>query len=35
MELATDEALPRREANFISGLEAMPVRFSPAPPTGP
>jgi cytochrome P450 family 142 subfamily A polypeptide 1 len=35
MELATDEALPRREANFISGLEAMPVRFSPAPRTGP
>jgi cytochrome P450 family 142 subfamily A polypeptide 1 len=31
IELATDSPLPRREANFISGLEAMPVRFSPAP----
>jgi cytochrome P450 family 142 subfamily A polypeptide 1 len=32
IELATDSPLPRREANFISGLEAMPVRFTPAPP---
>jgi cytochrome P450 family 142 subfamily A polypeptide 1 len=34
IELATDAPLPRREANFISGLEAMPVRFSPAPRLG-
>jgi cytochrome P450 family 142 subfamily A polypeptide 1 len=32
IELATDAPLPRREANFISGLEAMPVRFSPSAP---
>ena len=30
MELATDVALPRREATFISGFESMPVRFSPS-----
>jgi cytochrome P450 family 142 subfamily A polypeptide 1 len=31
LELAADAAtLPRRRANFISGLEAMPVRFSPS-----
>jgi cholest-4-en-3-one 26-monooxygenase len=30
LELAADPAdLPRRRANFISGLESMPVRFSP------
>ena len=34
IELASDQPLPRREANFISGLEAMPVRFSPAPSVG-
>ncbi|HEX6312954.1 MAG TPA: cytochrome P450, partial [Acidimicrobiia bacterium] len=33
LELAADPAsLPRRRANFISGLEAMPVRFSPSAP---
>jgi cholest-4-en-3-one 26-monooxygenase len=33
LELATDpDALPRRRANFISGLESMPVRFSPSAP---
>ncbi|HEV7525454.1 MAG TPA: cytochrome P450 [Acidimicrobiia bacterium] len=33
LELAADSAeLPRRRANFISGLESMPVRFSPSPP---
>jgi cholest-4-en-3-one 26-monooxygenase len=32
MELAaTVESLPRRPANFISGLESMPVRFRPTP----
>jgi cytochrome P450 family 142 subfamily A polypeptide 1 len=31
MELATGDALPRREAMFISGYESMPVRFTPAP----
>jgi cytochrome P450 family 142 subfamily A polypeptide 1 len=35
MELESDGALPRREANFISGLEAMPVRFSPVGPPPP
>jgi cytochrome P450 family 142 subfamily A polypeptide 1 len=33
LELAADpESLPRRRANFISGLESMPVRFSPSAP---
>jgi len=33
LELAADPAsLPRRRANFITGLEAMPVRFSPSTP---
>jgi cytochrome P450 family 142 subfamily A polypeptide 1 len=32
MALATDAALPRRPASFITGFEAMPVTFSPAPP---
>ena len=32
LELAADPAsLPRRRANFISGLEAMPVTFAPGP----
>jgi len=34
MKLATDEPLPRRPANFISGLESMPVRFTPTAPVG-
>jgi cholest-4-en-3-one 26-monooxygenase len=29
MELTTDDPLPRRASNFISGLEAMPVAFTP------
>jgi cytochrome P450 family 142 subfamily A polypeptide 1 len=29
MGLAHDQPLPRRPANFISGLQTMPVRFSP------
>ncbi|MGH2686306.1 MAG: cytochrome P450 [Actinomycetota bacterium] len=29
------ESLPRREATFISGLESMPVRFTPTSPTSP
>jgi cytochrome P450 family 142 subfamily A polypeptide 1 len=29
LELTTDDALPRRASNFISGLEAMPVGFTP------
>jgi cytochrome P450 family 142 subfamily A polypeptide 1 len=33
MELATDAVLPRREATFISGLETMPVRFTPSAPS--
>ena len=34
MELAVDAAaLPRREATFISGLESMPVRFTPTAPS--
>jgi cytochrome P450 family 142 subfamily A polypeptide 1 len=33
LELAADPAsLPRRRANFISGLEQMPVTFSPSEP---
>lgn len=33
LELAADPAtLPRRRANFISGLESMPVTFSPSKP---
>ncbi|HTL85169.1 MAG TPA: cytochrome P450, partial [Acidimicrobiia bacterium] len=33
LELAADPAaLPRRRANFISGLESMPVTFSPSAP---
>jgi cytochrome P450 family 142 subfamily A polypeptide 1 len=33
MELAApSESLPRRRANFISGLEAMPVTFTPTAP---
>jgi cytochrome P450 family 142 subfamily A polypeptide 1 len=32
LELVDDpRTLPRRRANFISGLESMPVRFSPTP----
>jgi cytochrome P450 family 142 subfamily A polypeptide 1 len=35
LELAADPAtLPRRRANFISGLESMPVRFSGTEPIG-
>jgi cytochrome P450 family 142 subfamily A polypeptide 1 len=29
LELATDDPLPYRESNFISGPESMPVRFTP------
>jgi cytochrome P450 family 142 subfamily A polypeptide 1 len=33
LELAVDPSeLPRRPANFISGLESMPVRFTPSQP---
>lgn len=35
LRLAGDEALPLRPANFISGLEAMPVVFTPTKPVGP
>jgi cytochrome P450 family 142 subfamily A polypeptide 1 len=34
LELATDAPLPRRASNFISGIEAMPVRFTPTAPLG-
>jgi cytochrome P450 family 142 subfamily A polypeptide 1 len=35
LELAADSAsLPRRRANFISGLESMPVRFTATAPVG-
>lgn len=34
IELATDEPLRLRPANFVSGLEAMPVRFRPTAPVG-
>ncbi len=33
LELTVDPSdLPRRPANFISGLESMPVRFTPSAP---
>lgn len=32
MRLASSGPLPRRQANFISGIESMPVVFSSAPP---
>ena len=32
MELATDAPLPRRAANFVSGIESMPIRFPLANP---
>ena len=30
LRLAEDSALPLRPANFVSGLEAMPVVFTPS-----
>jgi cytochrome P450 family 142 subfamily A polypeptide 1 len=33
LELAPGEALPLRPSNFVSGLEAMPVQFTPTPAT--
>jgi cytochrome P450 family 142 subfamily A polypeptide 1 len=30
MELATGDPLPLRPANFVSGLESMPVEFTPS-----
>jgi cytochrome P450 family 142 subfamily A polypeptide 1 len=35
IELATDDDLPRRPSNFISGFEAMPVRFTPTAALAP
>jgi len=32
LRLASDEDLPLRPANFVSGLEKMPVRFTPTAP---
>jgi cytochrome P450 family 142 subfamily A polypeptide 1 len=32
MRLASDDQLPLRPANFVSGLEAMPVVFTPTKP---
>ena len=35
LRLATERAaLPRRQANFISGIEEMPVEFTPSAPVG-
>ncbi|MBU9763452.1 cytochrome P450 [Mycobacterium sp. TNTM28] len=34
LRLATDESLPLRAANFVSGLEKMPVTFTPTAPVG-
>jgi cytochrome P450 family 142 subfamily A polypeptide 1 len=34
LELATDGEPPHRAANFVSGYESMPVRFSPTPRAG-
>jgi cytochrome P450 family 142 subfamily A polypeptide 1 len=32
IELATDEPLERRASNFVSGLERLPVTFTPTRP---
>ncbi len=32
MQLVSDDALPLRPANFVSGLERMPVKFTPTAP---
>ena len=32
MRLVSEDALPLRPANFVSGLERMPVRFTPTKP---
>ena len=32
LELATDAPLPMRDSNFITGIEQMPVRFTPSAP---
>ena len=34
MRLASEEPLPLRPANFVSGLEKMPVTFTPTEPVG-
>jgi cytochrome P450 family 142 subfamily A polypeptide 1 len=34
LELATDDPLPYRPSNFVSGLESLPVRFTPTPAVG-
>jgi cytochrome P450 family 142 subfamily A polypeptide 1 len=34
MRLASDADLPLRPANFVSGLEQMPVKFTPTAPLG-
>ena len=35
LHLAVDRsAVPRRAANFISGIDAMPVAFTPTAPMG-
>jgi cholest-4-en-3-one 26-monooxygenase len=34
MRLVSDEPLPLRPANFVSGLETMPVEFTPSAPVG-
>ena len=34
LRLATDAELPLRPANFVSGLEEMPVVFTPSAPVG-
>lgn len=34
LELASGEPLRRRAANFVSGIESMPVRFTPTAPSG-
>ncbi|WP_343599072.1 cytochrome P450 [Mycobacterium sp.] len=34
LKLASDDALPLRPANFVSGVESMPVVFTPSAPVG-
>ncbi|HKH87568.1 MAG TPA: cytochrome P450, partial [Acidimicrobiales bacterium] len=34
LRLASEAELPRRQANFVSGLESMPVEFTPTEQLG-
>jgi cytochrome P450 family 142 subfamily A polypeptide 1 len=34
LQLDTEDPLPSRASNFVSGLESMPVRFTPTARSG-